>query len=191
MRRSDEQAWGVRGVSEKRPKPTEIALVFSYDRRTRAPIHSWPSYCHPSSASAAASADSSYAAIASSTSYLRRGWEWRVGERRRGVRRRVRGGGGGGAPLELLLVAVVMDGAEERRLALLGILRQPLAHRGVRHRAAVAVEVDREALPQQLVAVLTPPLGVVEGRHRLVHLEGRGGRRGPTGLGATPSRRTS
>ena len=76
MRRSDEQAWGVRGVSEKRPKPTEIALVFSYDRRTRAPIHSWPSYCHPSSASAAASADSSYAAIASSTSYLRRGiWE--------------------------------------------------------------------------------------------------------------------
>ena len=90
----------------------------------------------------------------------------------------MRGGGGGGAPLELLLVAVVMDRAEERRLALLGILGQPLAHRGVRHRAAVAVEVDREALAQQLVAVLTPALGVVEGRHRLVHLEGREGAAG-------------
>ena len=71
----------VRGApSETRPIVTEIALVFSYDRRTRAPIHSWPSYRHPSSASAAASADSSYAAIASSTSYLRRGiWEGWVG----------------------------------------------------------------------------------------------------------------
>ena len=62
-----------------------------------------------------------------------------------------------------------MDRAEERRLALLGILGQPLAHRGVRHRAAVAVEVDREALAEQLVAVLTPALGVVVGSHRLVN----------------------